>query len=140
MYTFNHSERSTTMAEPTTSTAAAGAAGWKLIGGAAGGAALATALASIVVMSMTRPRTDREWTVAIVSTVVSSICGGAALIRWLGIQTWAHDPFGLMALFGIVFACGLPGWFVVRAVFNWMAKREGKGIDEVVKDAREILP
>ena len=29
------------------------------------------------------------------------------------------------------------GWAVVRWIFNWIAKREGRGIDEVVRELRE---
>lgn len=132
--------RSTAMAEPTTSAAAAGAAGaagWKLIGGAAGGIALAATLATIVVMCATRPKTDREWAVGIISTVVSSTCGGAGAVRWLGIQDWAYDPFGLVALIGLVFVAGLPGWALVRAVFRWIEKREGRDIAQILKELRK---
>ncbi|MCT9125512.1 HNH endonuclease [Cupriavidus gilardii] len=62
--------------------------------------------------------------------------GGAAVVLPFGLQSWACDYFGLLALFGLVFACGLPGWAVVRWVFNYINKRAAVGIDEVIADMR----
>lgn len=130
------------MPEPTTSSAAAGAVGWKLIGGAAGAAGLGAAAASIVVMCMSPPRSTREWAVALISTVLSSVGGGAfvilkfSLLRPIAGATNDVDlVLALMGMLGIVFACGLPGWAMVRWAFNWMAKREGKDLGEVAADA-----
>ncbi len=120
------------------STEAGGAAmGWKLIGGLAGLGALGAGLAFLVVMCMNPPRTAREWTVAIVATVVSSICGGSFLIEYLGLQFWIFRWSGMVSLLGLVFACGLPGWAFVRWIFNWLAKREGKDIAEVIAEVRQ---
>jgi len=129
----------TSMAADGASGAAAGALGWKLIGGLAGLGAIGAGLASIVVMCITRPKDDREWAVALISTVMSSVGGGAAVVMRLDLQSWAHDPFGLVAMIGLVFACGLPGWALVRWVFNYIGKREGKGIDEVIREARSAF-
>jgi hypothetical protein len=130
------------MPEPTTSSAAAGAVGWKLIGGAAGAAGIGAAAASVVVMCMTQPRTAKEWAVALISTVLASVGGGAFVILRFGllgpIITAPNDMelvLRLMGMLGVVFACGLPGWAIVRWAFNWMAKREGKDLGEVVGDA-----
>jgi hypothetical protein len=123
--------------EPTTS-GAAGVAGWKIIGGLAGLGAFGAALASIVVMCLMTPRSPKEWAVGIISTVMSSIGGGCAAIQYLGIQEWAHSPFGLMGLMSIVFACGLPGWAIVRWVFNYIIQNQGKTIADVVNDARSV--
>lgn len=134
------------MAEPTSSGAAAGIAGWKLIGGAAGAAGIGAALAATVVMLMTLPRTGREWAVALISTVLSSIGGGAAVIIQLDLLrllsragTDLELLVALMGLLGLVFCCGLPGWALVRWVFNWMARREGKDIAEVAQDVRDAV-
>lgn len=78
--------------------------------GAAGGAGLA----AVVVMLMTPPRSPREWAVGLISTVVASIGGGAAVIEHFGLQPWVNSSIGLCAMGGLVFACGLPGWAVVR--------------------------
>lgn len=55
-----------------------------------GGTALATAagLAAIVVMLMTKPKTEQEWAVALISTLVSSLCGGAFVILKMGWIVW----------------------------------------------------
>jgi len=130
------------MSEPI-SGAAASAAGLKVLGGLAAGSGIAAGLASVVVMSMTHPQDAREWRVALISTVVSSIGGGCALIRYLGIQDWASDTLGLIGLGGIMFAAGLPGWALVRWLFAFLNKRRdadlldvaqelGKGVKEIV--------
>jgi len=126
------------MSEPITGTAAT-AAGWKLLGGAAGAGAIGAGLASIVVMCITTPRSPKEWAVGLVSTVVGSIGGGSAVIMKFGLQSWAHDPFGLVAMLGLVFACGLPAWSIVRWAFNWIEKRKDKDLAEVVQDARDAV-
>lgn len=126
------------MSEPI-SGAAAGAAGWKLIGGLAGMGAIGAGLAAIVVMSMTKPKSDQEWRVALISTVMGSVCGGAAVVQYLGIQHWVQTPFGLVAMIGLVFACGLPGWALVRWAFNYIEKRKDADLAEVVKDVKGVL-
>ena len=123
--------------EPTTSTGAAGIAGWKLIGGLAGLGAIGAGLAAIVVMCVMTPRDPKEWAIALISTVIASVCGGSAVVRYFEIQHWASDQFGLMAMIGLIFACGLPGWALVRWTFNAIRKREGQGIDELIREMRE---
>lgn len=125
--------------EPTTSTGAAGIAGWKLIGGLAGLGAIGAGLAAVVVMCVMTPRDPKEWAIALISTVIASICGGSAVVRYFEIQHWAQDQFGLMAMIGLIFACGLPGWAVVRWTFNAIRARDGRGIDELIKEARDGL-
>lgn len=130
------------MSEPISGSAAAGAAGaaaFKAIGGAAGMAAGATGLAAIVVMIMMRPRSTAEWAVALISTVVSSVGGGAAVVQYFGLHGWAADYIGLVALFGLVFACGLPGWAVVRWLFNFIERRRDRDVLEVVDEVRKEL-
>lgn len=123
------------MVEPTTS-AGAGYAGWKLLMWLAGMGAVGAGLAAVVVMCVTTPRDPKEWAIGLISTVVCSIGGGAAVVQYLGLQHWAHSPFGLVALLGLVFACGLPGWALVRAIFNTIRKREGQGLDDIVQEIR----
>jgi hypothetical protein len=125
------------MTEPA-SGAAGAAIGWKLIGGLAGMGAIGAGLAALIVMCMTRPRDDREWVVALVSTVASSLFGGAALVRWLDLQHWLQDPIGAVGLIGFVFFCGLPGWAIVRWTFNWMQKRESHDIAEIINEVRKL--
>lgn len=119
------------MTEPV-STAAGGIAVYKL--GAFGFFAL---LAAILVMAMTLPKTMREFVVAMTCTVVSSICGGAFLVRWLDIGSWVQDDIGMLALCGIIFVCGLPAWVIVRAWFAWSEARKNTALPEMVKEFRE---
>ena len=130
------------MGEPVSTTgaaAAAGAAGWKAIGGAAGVAAGGAGLAAIVVMLMTPPRSAREWAVGLISTVVCSVAGGAWLLAKLGFSDLASQgPIGLAVLFGLCFACGLPGWALVRWVFTWIIARRDATLPEVMHDIRDM--
>lgn len=125
--------RSTLMSEPGPLTAAGGIALYKL--GAFGFVAV---LAAVVVMAMTLPKTVREFTVAMISTSVSSICGGAFVVRWLGIAHWVNDDAGMIAIGGIIFVCGLPAWVLVRAWFKWAEKRRDKDLTEIVNDLAEL--
>jgi hypothetical protein len=118
----------------------------KLLGGAAGAAGLGAALASVVVMCMTQPRNPREFAVALVSTLVSSLGGGAAVLikfELLATLTRAQTDVelfvALMGLLGLVFACGLPGWAVVRATFRWMDKRKERDIAEIAAEVRQQI-
>lgn len=131
-------DKGSKMSEPITS-GVAGMAGWKIIGGLAGVAAIGAGLASLVVMCTMTPRSPKEWAVGLTSTVIGSVCGGAAVVQHYEIQAWAHDYIGLVALLGIVFACGLPGWAIVRWLFNWIEKRQGKDLGEVLADAKRDL-
>jgi hypothetical protein len=132
------------MSEPISSTAA-GAAGWKLIGGAAGAMGIGSALATVVVMLMTRPRSSKEWAVGLISTVIGSFGGGAYAIIKLELLRSASsmndaELFALvMTMIGIVFSCGLPAWALVRWVFTFIEKRQGKDIAEVVNEVKGMV-
>jgi len=121
-----------TMTEPTT-TAAGGIALYKL----GVFAAIGTALVSVVVMAMTMPQSVREFVVALISTLVSSICGGAFVVRWLDIGHWALDDVGMVAIAGVIFVCGLPAWILVRALFAWTESRKNAALPELVKEFRD---
>lgn len=125
------------MTEPTSS-AAAGAAGWKLIGGLAGLAAIGSGFAAVVVMCLMRPRDGREWAVALISTVIASVAGGAFVVEHFGLQHWIDSVFGCVALFGLVFACGLPGWAIVRWTFNYFDRSRSQDIAQVIEDIRKL--
>ena len=77
------------MTDPASS-GAAGAAAFKAVGGASAVAAGGAGLAAIVVMLMTPPRDMREWAAGLISTVVSSIGGGAATIEHFAFQHWVN--------------------------------------------------
>lgn len=115
------------MSEPGPLTAAGGIALYKL--GAFGFIAI---LAAVVVMAMTLPKTVREFVVAMISTTVSSLCGGAFVVRWLEIGDWANDDVGMVAIGGLIFVCGLPAWVLVRAWFAWSEAKKDRQIGEIV--------
>ena len=91
------------MPEPTSSGVAGAAAAYKAFGGTAAAAASGATLAAVVVMLMTPPRDKREWTVGLISTVVSSICGGAITIEYFQLHHWAFSTIGLYAMGGVIF-------------------------------------
>jgi D-arabinose 1-dehydrogenase-like Zn-dependent alcohol dehydrogenase len=132
----------------------AGAA-MKSVGGTGGATALAVCglsgmavvciLLVIAVVFMSRmPRSPKEWAVGLISTVVSSLTGGAAVVMRFGLIDWINSTdqiesyIGLMAIGGVVFVCGLPGWFIVRVAFNYITQNDGKGIDEVARDLKKL--
>lgn len=124
------------MSEPATTTAAGGYAAYKL----AIAFGLPAGLAAIVVMLWIQPKSKREWAMALICTVMSSMCGGALAIDYLSLHHLAEKGVpGLMAMAGIIFASGLPGWVIVRAGFAWADKRKNKDLGELVQDAKAVL-
>lgn len=121
-----------TMTEPA-STAAGGIALYKL--GLLG--LFGALITAIVVMAMTVPRTAREFAVALISTLMFSLGGGAFVVRWFELMAWANDLFGLIALLGLAFVCGLPGWVLVRAWFVFAEKRREASLPDIVREIKE---
>jgi hypothetical protein len=131
----NHS-RTKAMSEPASSSAAAGFAAYKL----AVAFGVPAGLAAIVVMLWVQPKSKREWAMALIVTVVSSLCGGAWVIEYFKLQHLAAGGLhGLMAMGGLIFACGMPGWVIVRGWFAWADKRKALDLAELVRDAREVI-
>ena len=62
--------------------------------------------------------------------------GGAAVVEYFELQHWTSSFFGLVAMFGLVFVCGLPGWAMVRWTFNSIRKREGETVEDILRDLR----
>lgn len=120
------------VAEPSSS-AAGGYVAYKL----ALAFGLPAGLVTIVVMCWVQPKSPREWAMALICTVISSLGGGAALIQHHGLNAWADNTIGLIGLGVIIFACGLPGWVLVRAAFAWLDKRSGKDLAELARDAKK---
>lgn len=96
-------------------------------------------LAAIVVMVCIPPRTRGEWATALVCTVIASMCGGSAVVMHLGLHQWADDFFGLIALGGLYFCCGLPGWVMVRWGFAWVHNNPNKSPLAIVHEIREAI-
>lgn len=119
--------------------ASAAKAGGSALAAAGGAAGVGAALSAFVVMSMTLPKDDREWRVALASTLASSLGGGAAAIMYFDLQHWIYSYVGAVALGGLVFACGLPGWLLIRAGFLWMTRRKDKDFAELAQEvARQV--
>lgn len=126
------------MSEPISGTAA-GVIGWKALGGLAGVGGIGAGLATYVVMTMTKPKSDQEWHIAILTTILGSLCGGSALASYLGIQHWANDVIGMMGLIGVAFLCGLPSWLIVRAFFAYAETKKGAPITEIIADGAVVV-
>jgi len=73
------------------------------------------------------------------STVVTGIGGGAIAIHYFRLQEWVDSVTGSVALGGLIFGCGMPGWAIVRWVLNFIEKNRDAGIDEVAKGVKEVL-
>lgn len=139
-----------TMTGEPASSAAAGVAGWKLLGGAAGAAGLGAFLAALITMMMMTPRSAKEWAVGLTTTVIGSIAGGSFVIvhfnlaQKLFMAQGAELYVGLMATLGIAFACGLPAWAITRWLFTFIERRKDKDLadiaDEVRKQLRDATP
>lgn len=95
--------------------------------------------AAIVVMAMTQPKSTREWVVALICTVIASICGGAFVVQWANLHAWAEVWEGSVALAGLHFVCGLPAWVFVRAWFAYAAKRQDMSLPDMIRELREAL-
>lgn len=102
-------------------------------------------LAAIVVMSMTMPKNKGEFFVALISTVVSSLSGGAWVIQHFDLlskvalaTTEAELWICLAKLGGVFFVAGLPGWVVVRSAFVFTEARKSKGIDVLIRDTKKL--
>ncbi|MDG5642046.1 hypothetical protein N0Z91_11775 [Acinetobacter baumannii] len=123
------------MTEPV-STTIGGFAAWKAFGMTIVVAICVMAVAAVVLM-MRMPRSPREWAVGLICTVVSSLAGGSFIIVKWGLHEWVTDVWGMITLGGFFFVCGLPGWALVRWIFNFIDKQEGKTIVEVIKEFKK---
>lgn len=100
------------MAEPNSSVGLGVAALMKITGLTFG-----ALIGTIVVMVLSHPRTKTEWAIALTSTILMSICGGAWLAVHTGLNQMAADPMVVAALIGQAFVAGLPAWVTIRTVF-----------------------
>lgn len=93
-------------------------------------------LAAVVVMIMTPPQSLKEAAVSIISTLVLSIGGGAYIVtRYFGVDA-IDSEFTAMFVGGVFFVSGLPGWFVVRAMFYGMEQNRNRSIVDIVNELR----
>lgn len=96
-------------------------------------------LVCLVVLLMRVPRSPREWAVGLICTVVSSVGLGAATVVRFDLHHLASSYVGMCALGLLVFICGLPGWFVVRLSFTYMARNESSTLVDVIRDVRRTV-
>lgn len=111
-----------------------------------GGLLFAAVSSACVVMSVTLPKTRGDFFASIMSTVFSSMCGGAYVATKFGMvdallcaETDIGKMFALGAIVGVAFVCGLPAWALVRGLFVWTESRKNKGLDQIIHDAREAI-
>lgn len=130
------------MASVGSAAVSAGSAAAKHTAIAAGGG---LAMGAVVVMSLTMPSRKIDFFAALISTVISSLCGGAYAVQHFDLlagvilaPTTAHLYLALAQIGGVFFVCGLPGWVLVRSVFVFTETRKTKGIDVLVGDAKRI--
>lgn len=96
-------------------------------------------LGYLVVIMTRMPRTRPEWAVGLIATVVSSLAGGSFLVIKYQLHSWGNDYYGMVALGGFYFACGLPGWALIRWIFNFINQREGATIIDVVREVKDEI-
>ena len=102
-------------------------------------------LGAIIVMALTMPSKKSDFFAALISTVVSSLAGGAyavkrfdMLVDVLLAPSDLHFYIALAQIGGMFFVCGLPGWILVRGFFVWSEARKNKGLDVIIGDARNM--
>jgi len=106
---------------------------------AAGTEAQATGNDPVAQQTLGRIVGDRHATVVVINTVVTGISGGAIAVQYFRLQEWVHSVTVLVALGGLIFGCGLPGWAIVRWVFNFIERNRDTGIDEVAREVKKVL-
>ncbi|MDF3837163.1 hypothetical protein P3W85_30030 [Cupriavidus basilensis] len=141
------------MSEPISGGAAAGAAGTaiaKYFGLQLGAGAVAAALGFLVLW----PKTAREGFARLVSSIMSSIVFGPALVafvysrypdvfasaRTLAVAAGVNPEFGMLyAGAPLLVIAGLPAWWVLGAILRWFDKRRDKDIGELAEDVRDAV-
>ena len=63
--------------------------------------------------------------------------GGSFLILYFDLQIWANSAYGLMVIGGLYFVAGIPGWALVRWVFNFIDAREGSTLLDIFREFNE---
>ncbi len=96
--------------------------------------------ACAIVMAMTKPKSNREFLSAITATFVGAIYGPSLVILLFHIDLSnisAMDQDKVRSLFTVV--CGLPGWVIIRACFNWSELNKTKTIIDLIKQFKDVL-
>lgn len=128
----------------------------------AGGAALikwigvpviAASLASALTFVFLPPKTHREFIYRLFVTFIGSFAIGPVLFFWFISQFPGVLDVAVRELSGVagmddgmvkmslsvpfLIAGGLPGWYLLGAMFRWLDKRKGKDLGELVRDAKQ---
>lgn len=99
--------------------------------------AVAAFLSYLIVVMTREPRSRKEWVISLITTLVGSIAGGSLVVQRFGLHEWSSNWFGMCALGGIIFSCGLPFWAIVRWTFNYINSHEGSTIIDVFKEVKK---
>ncbi len=92
--------------------------------------------ATVVVMFMTQPKSPKEWFSAVISTIMCSFGFGAYVVtNYLGISDISNET-AAMIVGPVYFMSGLPGWFLVRAIFFTGEKMKNKTIFDIWGEIR----
>lgn len=92
--------------------------------------------ASVVVLLMMPPKTASEFISSLISTVFCSVGLGAYVISHYFADMQNSDITTAALTGAIYFGCGLPGWFVVKALFFTMEKSRNKTIFDIFDEIR----
>ncbi len=106
---------------------------------AAGTEAQATGNDPVAQQTFGRIVGERQRAAGVISRALTGIGGGPIAVQYFRLQEWVDSATGLVALGGLIFGCGLPGWAIVRWVFNFIEKNRDAGIGEVAKEVRKVL-
>lgn len=93
-----------------------------------------------VVMAMTHPKSFREGLVALLVTFACAIYGPPVAIAFFHLDMSAVPPADYdKARSMLTILCGMPGWVIVRAVFNWTEINRTKTILDLAKQFKEVF-
>lgn len=114
---------------PELATAALGTGAAKTIGltGLAGVAAGAVAI------TLTPPKTTKEFFRRLLVTVLTSVFAGPLVVEWGGFSSYT-----LSSQIGICFLTGVPSWLVLSYVVYWLEKSQKRSPVQLADDFRKI--
>ena len=101
--------------------------------------AVAIGAVCVIVMALTLPKSKREFVCAITATILFALYGPSAVILFM------HIDFSTVSLMDqekarslLTVLCGLPGWVIVRAFFNWAEINRTKTIVDLAAQIKDL--